>query len=283
MSTTIVDEGTPAAGALPPTGLPTDIKVTLPRLLRSEWVKFWSLRSSYFTLAGTVVAMIGLGALISFFTENRWAQIDPAERFHFNPTGVSLHGWAIAQLVVGVLGIMVITGEYGTGMIRSSLAAAPKRIPVLVAKSAVFAAIAFVVTTAAAIVAFLIGQALLSPIHINTTLSAPGVLRTVIGVGLYITVVGLLGVGLGFIIRNTAGTIATLFGILLVLPVLVDALPTTWSEHISPYLPSNAGQEILTLHTDPGMLAPWTGFGVFCIYAAVALIVGGFLLRRRDA
>lgn len=235
MTTIVVDQDQPAAAASPPpahASLPSDIKVTQVRMIRSEWAKFWSLRSSYFTLLGTVVAVIGLGALFTFFTVNRWSTLDPAEKLGIDPTGMSVRGWAIAQLVVGVLGVMVITGEYGTGMIRSSLAAAPKRLPVLYAKAIVFAVITFVVTTVTTIIAFYVGQGIFSSVHVSTTLSAPGVLRAVIGVGLYLTVVGLLGIGLGFIIRNTAGTIATLFGILLVLPVLGGALPPTWAKNI---------------------------------------------------
>jgi ABC-type transport system involved in multi-copper enzyme maturation permease subunit len=105
----------------------------------------------------------------------------------------------------------------------------------------------------------------------------------VIGAGLYLTVVGLLGIGLGFIIRNTAGAIATLFGVLLVLPVLGAVLPSSWAKHIVPYLPSNAGQAVMSVHQAPGDLAPWTGFAVFCGYAAAAIIVSAVLLKRRDA
>jgi hypothetical protein len=284
MSTIVVDQDQPAAASPPArTSLPSDVKVTQIRMIRSEWVKFWSLRSSYYTLLGTVVAVIGLGALFTFFIVNRWSTLAPDERLSIDPTGMSIRGWAIAQLVVGVLGVMVITGEYGTGMIRSSLGAAPKRLPVLYAKAIVFAVITFVVTTAATIIAFYVGQGIFTSVQVNTTLSAPGVLRAVIGVGLYLTVVGLLGIGLGFIIRNTAGTIATLFGILLVLPVLGNALPPTWAKNIDPYLPGNAGQQIINVHATSGMLAPWTGLGVFCLYAAAALIIGGVLLKRRDA
>jgi len=281
--TTTRGADTQATASLPPAGLPANVKVTQGRVLRSEWLKFWSLRSAYYTLTATVMAVIGLGALFSAVTANRWNLMPIAERARFEPAAVSLRGWALAQLVVGVLGVLVVTGEYSTGMIRSSLGAAPKRLPVLIGKAVVFALITFVITTGASFVAFFLGQDLLVGIHINTTLSAPGVLRAVIGTGLYLTVVGLLGAGLGFIIRSTAGGIATLFGILLVLPALAEVLPQSWGQHINPYLPSNAGQEILTVHTEPGMLAPWTGFGVFCGYAAVALISGAIVLKRRDA
>ncbi|HTI26824.1 MAG TPA: ABC transporter permease subunit [Kutzneria sp.] len=267
-----------------PQPLPDDIRVTQLRVMRSEWHKFWSLRSSYFTLAATLIAMIGFGGLFAAVTANRWPHMRPVEQAHFDPTAVSLRGFYLAQLVVGVLGVLIVTGEYSTGMIRSSLGAAPRRLPVLVGKAVVFAVITLVVTVVTAFVAFFLGQYLLSSQHIETTIGADGVARAVVGTALYLTVVGLMGVGLGFVVRSTAGAIASLFGILLVLPVLGEALPTDWATNIDPYLPSNAGQQLMVVHPDPAaLLGPWSGFAVFCGYAAVALILGAVLLRRRDA
>jgi hypothetical protein len=264
--------------------LPDGIKVTQLRVMRSEWHKFWSLRSSYFTLAATLVAMIGFGGLFAAVTANRWPHMRAAEQAHFDPTAVSLRGFYLAQLVVGVLGVLIVTGEYSTGMIRSSLGAAPRRLPVLVAKAVVFAAITLVVTMVTAFIAFFLGQYLLSSQHIETTIGADGVARAVVGTALYLTVVGLMGVGLGFVVRSTAGAIASLFGILLVLPVLGEALPTDWATNIDPYLPSNAGQQLMVVHPDAAaLLGPWAGFAVFCGYAAVAIVLGAVLLRRRDA
>jgi ABC-2 type transport system permease protein len=263
--------------------LPDDLKVTQLRLLRSEWLKFRSLRSTYATLLATIVGMIGFGILFAAVTASRWATMTAAERARFDPTAVSLRGYFLAQLVVGVLGVLVVTGEYSTGMIRATIAAAPKRLPVLWAKVIVFAVVTFVVTTLSSFGAFLAGQAILSSQHIETTLAAPNVLRAVIGTGLYLTVVGLLGVALGWIIRATAGAIGTVFGLLLVLPVLGDALPASWGANINPYLPSNAGAQVLSVQHSAGMLSPWTGFAVFCLYAVVGIVVAAVLLKRRDA
>jgi ABC-2 type transport system permease protein len=264
--------------------MPANIRVTLPRVLRSEWSKFWSLRSSYFTLGGMVLAMVGLGGLFSAVTANRYPVMTHVEQLRLDPAQVSLRGYAIAQLVIGVLGVLVVTGEYGTGMIRSSLVGAPRRWPVLVAKAAVFAVITLVVTEIAAFAAFFVGQAFLDGQHIGTTLGADGVLRAVVGTGLYLTVVGLIGTGIGFVIRSTAGSVATVFGLLLVLPVLGEALPADWGDKINPYLPSNAGQQLLVVHPDAAAtLSPWGGFAVFCGYALAALLIGGYLLKRRDA
>jgi hypothetical protein len=283
MTTDIAAPRTGAAQAEPRVPLPADLKVTQWRVLRSEWVKFWSLRSSYITLAGTVLGMIGFGVLFSAVTANRWTVMDAAQRLRFDATGVSLRGFELAQLIIGVLGVLLVTGEYGTGMIRASMSAAPKRLPVVWAKAIVFTVIAFIAGEVSSFVAFFVGQALLSSQHIQTSLSAPEVLRTVFGTGLYLTMVGLLGVALGWIIRSTAGGIATLFGLLLVLPALSDALPQSWSQHITPYLPSNAGQSMTAITPDPGMLAPWTGFGVFCLYVVAGFIAAAILVRRRDA
>jgi hypothetical protein len=140
-----------------------------------------------------------------------------------------------------------------------------------------------VLTSVACLVAFTIGQAILSTKHIETSLGQPHVTRAVIGTALYLAGIGLLGLGLGALLRNTAGAISTLFGMLFVLPVVVHFLPSSWSDAIGKYLPSQAGQGIYSLHTDSSMLGPWTGYLVFLLYAVVALVLAGVSLVRRDA
>ena len=260
-----------------------DLRVTQARVVRSEWVKFRSLRSTYFALAGAFVALVGFGALFSAVLASRWPELTAVERARVEPAGISLRGAFLAQLIIGVLGVLMVTGEYSTGMIKASLSAAPTRLPVLWAKLLVFAGVAFAVSLIGAFTAFFIGQALLSSQHINTTLSAPGVLRAVIGTALYLTMVGLIGAALGWIIRHTAGAISTLLGILLVVPLLAQALPDSWARNIVPYLPGNAGQRIMAIRIDPGDLTPWTGFAWFCGYLVVGVVAAGVLLRRRDA
>ncbi len=255
--------------------------VTQARVVASEWVKLRSLRSSWFTFTAAVVGMIGISLLIAYFTNSRWSTLQPAERLTFDPTSRSLSGVFLAQLAVGVLGVLVISGEYATGMIRATFSAVPRRLPMLWAKLGVFAAVTFVPMLVSAFAAFFGGQALLGT-H-GTTLSAPHVLRAVVGVALYLTVVGILGVALGFIVRSTAGGIASLVGLLLVLPTLGRVLPSSWQPHILPYLPSNAGSDLYTLVPDPGSLGPWTGFGVMCGWAAAAVLAAVVLVRRRDA
>lgn len=263
--------------------LPSDLKVTQLRVIRSEWLKFRSLRSSYVALGATLLGMVAFGGLFSAVVANRWTQMTVAEQAKVDPTRVSLQGFFLAQLVVGVLGVLVVTGEYSTGMIRASLSAAPTRLPVLWAKAAVFAGVTYVVTTVSSLGAYFVGQAFFSAQHINSTLATPGVLRAVLGTGLYLTLVGLLGVALGWIVRHTAGAIGTVFGLLLVLPVLATALPDSWAKHIVPYLPSVAGQQLIAVQPSPDNLAPWAGFAVFCGYVVVGVVVAVVLLRRRDA
>ena len=182
------------------------------------------------------------------------------------------------------LGVLVITGEYSTGMIRSSIAAVPHRQPVLIAKALVFAVMAFVVTFVAAFFAFIFGQQALASTHAQASLSTPHAVRAIFGAALYLTVIGLLAVGLGFLVRNTAGAIAALFGVVLVLPLLTNALPDPYSTDIAKYLPLNAGTQIMvTRNFDPTMLGPWTGLGVTALYAVAAIVGGAVMLKRRDA
>jgi ABC-type transport system involved in multi-copper enzyme maturation permease subunit len=256
-------------------------RVTQGRVLIAEWIKLRSLRSTVYTLLAATGLTVGAGMLLAAFMAGQEAPADPSHRVLLDPTAVSLRGVFMAQLAIGVLGVLLVTGEYSTGMIRATLSAVPRRLPVLWAKAGVFGVVAAVLMIAASLAAFLGGQVILGPR--GTTLAAAGVARAVVGAGLYLTVVGLLGFGLGFIIRNTAGAIALLFGLLLVLPTLGEVLPSNWGRQVVPYLPSNAGQAIMSVHQAPGELAPWTGFAVFCGYAAVAIVAAAILLKRRDA
>ncbi|MGW2937366.1 ABC transporter permease subunit [Streptomyces sp. NPDC055722] len=257
--------------------------VTQVRVIRSEWIKLRSLRSTVFALLAAVVAMIGLGFLFSYFTAARWDRLPPEERLVFDPTMVSLRGLYLAQLAIGVLGVLVVSGEYASGMIRASLSAVPRRLPVLWAKALVYAAVAWLLMTCASLAAFLLGQTALAGHHLQTSLSSPGVLRGVLGTGLYLTVVGLIGVALGALLRSTAGGITAVFALLLVLPVLAQALPSSWYDTINPYLPSTAGQSLIHVQQQPHTAAPWTGFAVFCLYALAALVCAAVALKRRDA
>jgi hypothetical protein len=256
--------------------LPHTGRVTLPRLLASEWTKLRSVRSTVWSLLVAVVFIVGLSVLVP---EVRMHHLHPGERID-NPLELTLAGVQIAQLAVGVLGVLVITGEYATGMIRASMAAAPRRLPVLWAKLLVYGATVLALMTPAAFIAFFIGHAILKPHHQAVSFGAHGVVRALIGAGLYLTVVGVFGLGLGAIVRNTAGGIAAFAAIMFVLPPLMNVLPTSWNNAISPYLPLQAGERVLQLQG--GTLSPWQGFAVLCTYAGAAIAVAAVSLRRRD-
>jgi ABC-2 type transport system permease protein len=257
--------------------------VTQLGVLRSEWTKLWSLRSTRWSLLFAFVSMAGLGALIATVTMDRWGRLSPRERLTFDPINTALGGYHLAQLAIGVLGVLVISGEYSTGQIRSTFMAVPRRLPVLWAKAATFAGVTFVLVLAASLVAFLVSQAILTRHHVDVSLGQAPALRAVIGTALYMVVLGVFALSLGALVRSTAGGIAIFAGMLFVLPGLAHVLPASTFNAINPYLPSNAGSDVLSNTTDPGMLAPWTGFAIFCAYAAVAFAAAAVLLVRRDA
>lgn len=273
-----------AQDARPPIATPATPGVTLPRVLRAEWTKLWSLRSTRWSLLAAVVSMAGLGALIAAFRMGHWSHLSPHERATYDPIDNGVGGYHLAQLAIGVLGVLVISGEYATGMIRSSLMAVPRRLPVLWAKVLTFAAVTFVLMLASAFVSFYAVQAIVSQRHVQAGIGDPHALRAVIGTALFLTVLGVLAVGLGGLVRSTAGGIATFVGLLFVLPGITALLPSNIGDAISPYLPIDAGFAVATSTFDNSHhLAPWTGFAVFCGYAALALVLAAVALVRRDA
>jgi ABC-2 type transport system permease protein len=257
------------------------LPVTQWRVLVSEWIKLRSLRSTALTLLAAVVAMIALAWLVGWATNAHWNTMQPDERAGFNPIDRSLAGVNLAQLAIGVLGVLLITGEYATGMVRATFAAVPRRLPVLWAKAALYAVVTFTLMLVSAFLAFLVGQHFLAS-H-GTTLSAPHAWRAILGVAVYLTLIGMLAVAFGFLIRSTAGGIATLFGLLLVLPGVGQLLPASWQAHTLPYLPSNAGSSMFSVRVDPTALSPGTGLLVVCIWVAVALALAAVVVRSRDA
>lgn len=273
----------PHAGALP--RLHRTGRVTMPRVLLSEWTKLRSVRSTVWSLVLAVVFTIGLPSLFAAILANRWAHLTPQERagHRHDPLEVALAGVNISQLAIAVLGVLVISGEYSTGMIRASFTAVPRRLPVLAGKTAVFAATVFALMLPSVVAAFFASQSVLARHHIlQISFSQAGVARAVFGGALYLVVVGAFALGLGAIVRNTAGGIATFVGVMFVLPPLMNVLPQSWSDAITPYLPDSAGRAVFSLTPGPHSLAPWTGLGLFCAYAAAALVAAGVLLVRRD-
>jgi ABC-2 type transport system permease protein len=258
-------------------------RVTQARVLRSEWTKLRTQPSAAWSLLSAAVLIIGFGVLYSILREARPPH-GAAAIASFDPAAVSLSGVQIAQIAVGVLGVLLVTGEYASGLIRASFAAVPRRLPVLWGKAAVLAGATVAVCVPAALVTFLAGQSILGRQHLATTLGQPGVARAVGGSALYLVVAALLGLGLGGLLRSTAGGIAALFGLLFALPLVAGFLPGDLAGEVGKFLPATAGEAVTTVYPDPATsLAPWTGFGVFCLYTVVVLGLAAQRMRRGDA
>lgn len=259
-------------------------RVTQARVARSEWTKFVSLRSTRWSLGVGFLLTIALPIVFGAVTASHWAHMSAGERAGRNPLDIALAGVNVAQLAIAVLGVLVITGEYSTGMIRSSLIAVPKRLPVLWAKIGVYAVVSFVLTVPAVIIAFFASQAVLSRHHIlQISFGDPGVARSLLGGALYVTLVGIFALGIGAIVRNTAGGIATFAGIFFIIPPLMNILPVSWNNAISRYLPSEAGRQLFSLHQGAHSLSPTMGGLLMLGYCALAVAVAAVLLVRRDA
>jgi ABC-2 type transport system permease protein len=250
--------------------------------MRSELTKIRSTRSTYWALLAVIVATVGFGALASFATAQHPQDLGPG----FDATQRSLDGLYISQLIIAVLGALTITSEYSTGMIRTSLAAQPRRGTVLAAKGIVFTAVALVTSLVTTFAAFFLGQALMSGKHLGTTLGQPNVLRAVIGGALFLTACGLLSFGLGLILRHTAGAITAAIGLLFVLTVLIQFLPDSWQAHTDKWVPALSGAGIWqTVGPAPHgpLLSAWAGFAVLAGYAVVAIAGGAVVFFRHDA
>ena len=253
-------------------------RVTFGGLLRSEWVKFRSLRSSWYTLGSAVAAMVVLGVVIGWQTGRNPTNLDVEDTV----ASATLQGYALAQLLIGVLGALFVSGEYGTGMIRTSLVAAPKRIPVLLAKLVVFGAVALVAMVLSSLVAFLAGEAVLSHYGMGFSLGDPTALRVTLGTGVYLTLFGLIGSAFGWLVRHTAGAISALLGLFLIAPVIFGNLLGNWGKDIAKFLPSG-GESFIHSYTAPKTLSPWAGLAVTVGWVVVLTGIAAIQLRRKDA
>jgi ABC-2 type transport system permease protein len=255
----------------------TAIGVAPRRVVRSEWIKLSTLRSTTITFAVAVAAMIGISVLVSWATVDNWATMSGEDRRSIAVEEIVLAGRHLAQLAIGVVGVMAITGEYATGMIRATLAAVPRRLPVLWAKLGVYAAVTLALMLVASFAGFFAGNAVLAE-HWDFHLSDPGVLRSVFGAAISLTLICLLGTALGFIVRNTAGAISTLFFILMVLPILGEFLPA-----LNKYLPTSAIDSLLIARIDGDMLQPLPALLLLCAYVGVGIAGAAITLLRKDA
>jgi ABC-2 type transport system permease protein len=298
---------------------PATGRAGLAGALRSEFTKLRSVRSTYWTIAALFIVSVGIAAIAgAAITAN--LHNNPGNKAGLDSTQSVLGGFfELGQLVVAVLGALVITSEYSTGMIRTSLTAMPRRGTVYAAKLIVFTAVTLVITVVTSFVAFFVGQSLLSGSGVSASLfhsvtipanaipSGPGgpgngpppvtfsgtdlispgtVLTAIIGSALFVTSVALIAYGLGAIIRHTAGAITSAIGLMFVIPIIVQLLPNTWRWDIMRFFPDAAGRVLsVTIpgSSNPHLWSAWPQFGVTLIYAAVLVAVGGYLFRKRDA
>ena len=259
-------------------------KLTAVRVVRSEWAKLWSLRSTWVTVSLGLLVLLAFGTIAALQYNSMiesGAELDP-EWAGASTLTLALFGVPFAMIALGVLGVLTASGEYTTGLIRSTLAAVPTRLPVLWAKAAVYGALAFLVGTVGAFAVFLIAGGVLSDTSIAMSISDPGVVRSLLGVGAYLGLVGMAGVALGALLRSTAGGISALVGTFMLVPGLMSLLPESWQEDITRYLPSNAGESIFALQHDAGTLTAGAGLVVLAGWTALALGGAAYRMRRSD-
>ena len=271
--------GTLSAPATARNGRVESRPVTLPRTIASEWLKFRSLRSTVSVLGVAVVGMLAIGLIVAYNTRQLTPSLQPDDIV----ASSTLQGYYLGQLLIGALGVLFVTGEYSTGMIRSTFAAVPKRLPVLWAKLVVFIAVTAVSMIAISLITFLAAQGLIGHFRTGYSLTDPGALRVVIGTGVYLTLVGVIGAMLGWIVRSTPGALVAYIATMLVLPVLFGNVLGTWGKDIAQFMPSEAGGSFIRSIREPHTLAPWTGLAVLGLWAVLGAVVAAVQLRRRDA
>jgi ABC-type transport system involved in multi-copper enzyme maturation permease subunit len=250
---------------------------------RSEWTKLRTVRSTMWALLFTLISTVGIGALLTALEVSRWDHRSITEVAGFDPLLYGFAGVNLAQLSIGVLGVLVMTSEYATGAITLTFGATPQRRLVLGAKVATFSAVVAAVSLLSCVGAFWISQALLAPKHAGMSITDPGVFRAVLGGALHLVLIGATAVGVGAALRRTAGAVAVLFAVLLVVPGLVTLLPSPWNDNVTKFLPSSAGVAMSAVVRFPNLLTPAAGLLVLLAYTAATLGAAAILLTRRDA
>lgn len=264
------------------TTLPATPTIGLANVMRSEWTKLRSVRATLWTALIALFSTLAVDVVICA----RWVaefHAGQQSRSGFDAALTSLTGIYLAQVAVGALGVLTISSEYSTGMICASLSAVPQRRALLAVKGGVFAAAAFAGGELVSFAAFGLGQAILHRAGAGLSLASGPGLRAAFGGGLYLTAVGLLGYAFGALIRNSAGALSALFGLLFASTAVIDLLPTRWRNDAIPYMPANAGSQIITTVRGHGALSPWAGLGVFCCYVVIVMTAAFVLAGRRDA
>jgi ABC-2 type transport system permease protein len=273
---------TAQAGTVPRRGIRVDSR--LRATARSEWIKFRSGRAGPLSLLATAVFMLMGAWLLGAGNRSGYAALSLAGKAAFDPVFTVFQAIELAQLFVGALGVMTVTGEYTSGLIRGTFVATPQRARVLAMKALVFAVVVWGCCTAMSFVAFFIGQSALSPAS-HAGIGDPGVVTAVFGAGLYLTFIGLLAMFIGVLVRHTPGALAALFGILIVLPILfLNIIPGKITQNLGEYMPGQAGEQAFhQLHSGAYTLGPWQGLGVLAAYVAIVAVVAFALILRRDA
>jgi ABC-2 type transport system permease protein len=255
--------------------------MAVAQVLRSEWTKIRSVASTVWTLSVALVVTVGLGVLISWFTRREFDNMPVRERLTFDPTFISFAGMTLGQLAMIVFGVLVVSNEYSTGMIRTSLAAVPQRGVFYACKLVMATAPAFAVALATSFASFFLGQAVLGP-H-RTSLGADGVLRAVIGGALYMTLIAVFSMGVAAMLRSPMLSLGVLMPFFFLLSPILGTVSAT--KKVGQYLPDQAGSRIMQVVTagDDVPYGPWGGLGIMALWCAAVLAGGYLLLKHRDA
>ena len=269
------------AGTVPRRGILLDSR--LRATAHSEWIKFRSVRSGPFALSATALTVVAGAWLLGDANRGSYLAASPAGQAAFDPVFTVFQAIDLAQLFVGVLGVITVTGEYASGLIRGTFAATPQRAQVLAMRALVFAVVVWACCTAMSFAAFFLGQSVLSPAK-HAGIGDPGAATAVFGAGLYLTLIGLLALFIGVLVRSTPAALAALFGLLLVLPIVFHQIPGKITKNLGEYMPGSAGEQAFhLLHSGAYMPGPWQGLGVLAAYVAVAAAAAFALILRRDA
>lgn len=283
MTTTLIPpaDNTPTTPSTVPaeTQAPARARVTFGRIVSSEWFKFRTVRSNLAAIGGAAVAAVAFGAIFSSLAGSD----EGPSRLADSALSLSLGGFQLSQLIIAILGVALVAGEYQSGLIRTWFGAAPDRIRVLLAKVTVFGGLVFAVSLGAAITAFSVGQRLLPDGWEALSLGSDGVWQALFGTALYASAIGVIGIGLGFLLRSTAAGAGAVVTTLMIAPLMVGLLPASIGDPIAKILPSNAGSAIQGVESTTELLSSTWGLAVLAGWVVVIIGAAAVSLKRRDA